>query len=114
MTNRFRRASISSSIVSGVYSGVGFLLIMYVKNHYNLETAQWNQFAAIISVIFFLLPFVLFVVGLEFIIDRFKNITPTFFIFLSCEKDLKAFGRMLLWFLVIAMVFLPFSGLTYG
>ena len=114
MTDTLRRATAISSIFSGILPGMGFILIMYVKNHYNLETTQWNGFAGIASAIFFLAPFVIFVVGLEFIIERFKNITPTFFIFPSSEKDLKAFGRMLLWVMVTAAIFLPFGGLANG
>ena len=112
MLNLFKRATALSSGLSGVYSGAGFIFIMYIKYNYDLTTSEWNQFAGIASIVFFLFPFTIFVTGIEFLSERMKNITLTFFIFPSSKNDLRAFGRMLIWFITTGIIFLTMSGLT--
>ena len=107
-----RKPTSLTSLISGFFSALGFIFIMYVKSHYELSTEKWNEFASVAGIIFFLIPLVFFVAGFEVLFGRFKNISSSTFMFPSNKNDFRALGRIIIWFITTGIIFVVFSGLA--
>ncbi|PKN64595.1 MAG: hypothetical protein CVU57_14390 [Deltaproteobacteria bacterium HGW-Deltaproteobacteria-15] len=108
---QFRKATAPSALFAGIFSGLGSNVIQYINTKHQPGSQIWDILDAVLSAIIFLIPVLMFVLGIGFLYERFRHPTWKIFFFPSSDEDLKALGRTLLWFFGAGVAFLLTSGL---
>jgi hypothetical protein len=108
------KANYFTSLLAGIITTGGMVIADHLKRNMGIQGGEINTILIVWGVVFFVLPFTIFIIGIDYFkyfFVRLKKLKFKHLFFPSDKEELKIMLRMIIWFVTTSTLMTLFHKL---